>query len=271
MHPPSRVFLHAAYAAVLLLLVTAAVLRPLGSSASAASPEYVALGDSFASGVGTRTYYSESGSCYRSPKAYPVLDAARVGAELRFKACGGAKTGDVLNNQLGPLDVGTDLVTVQVGGNDAGFSNVMTTCAQPSWAADCHAAIDKAQAYIRNTLPGRLDDVYAAIRVKAVAADVTAVGYPRLFMGVDCNSGTWFTSKEMTRLNQTADLLNAAIRDRAAAVEFGFADPTGAFTGHAICADVEWINGLSNPTRESFHPNVRGQAGYANLVDDFLG
>jgi hypothetical protein len=38
-----------------------------------------------------------------------------------------------------------------------------------------------------------------------------------------------------------------------------------------VCADVEWVNGLSTPTRESYHPNVRGQRAYADLVDDALG
>ena len=254
------------------VLVTTALAIPLAvEHAAAEAPEYVALGDSFASGVGTRTYYEASGTCYRSPKAYPVIDAGRIGATLRFKACSGARTAEVVDQQLGPLDAATALVTVQVGGNDAGFTSVITTCAQPSWAADCGAAIDRAQSFIRTTLPGRLDGVYASIRTRAPAARVTAVGYPRLFNGEDCNSGTWFSPNEMTRLNETADLLNAVTRGRAGAAGYAFADPTTSFTGHAICADVEWVNGLSSPARESYHPNVRGQAGYANLVDDFLG
>ena len=237
---------------------------------AAAAGRYVALGDSYASGLGTRTYYAESGSCYRSPKAYPVLDAARLGVTLSFKACSGATTGDVLDNQMGTLSASTTRVTVQVGGNDAGFSSVVTTCAEPSWASDCGGAIDRAQAYIENTLPARLDDVYAAIRARAPGARVTVVGYPRLFNGEDCNSGTWFSPTEESRLNQTADLLDAAIAARAYAHGFAFVNPVAAFTGHAICDSVEWINGLSSPTRESYHPNTRGQAGYANLVDDFL-
>ena len=131
--------------------------------AAQASGAYVALGDSFASGVGTRTYYDDSGGCYRSPKAYPVLDAARLGATLRFKACSGASVPDVRTGQLGPLSATTTRVSVQVGGNDAGFSDVITTCAQPSWAADCGAAVDKAQAFIADKLGARLDNLYADI------------------------------------------------------------------------------------------------------------
>jgi hypothetical protein len=51
---------------------------------------------------------------------------------------------------------------------------------------------------------------------------------------------------------------------------FNFVNPTSTFIGHAVCDDTEWINGLSNPIRESYHPNRSGQTGYANLVDDQL-
>ena len=240
------------------------------TAAQGATSQYVALGDSFASGVGTRTYYADSGGCYRSPKAYPVTTAARIGATLSFRACSGAMTGDVLDNQLATLGVGTDYVTVQVGGNDAGFSSVITTCAQPSWASNCNAAIDKAQALIRTTLPGRLDEVYSSIRTKAPNATVAVVGYPRLFNGEDCNAGTWFSPAEMTRLNATADLLNATTKGRADAGSYSFTNPTSAYLAHAVCDSAEWVNGLSNPTRESYHPNVKGQGAYADLVDNHL-
>jgi hypothetical protein len=176
----------------------------------------------------------------------------------------------VRSGQLGPLSAATTRVTVQVGGNDAGFSNVITTCAQPARAADCDAAIDKAQSFIADKLGNRLDNLYRDVVSLSPNARVVAVGYPRLFKGEDCNAGTWFSSTEMSRLNRTADQLNAKIRDRADAARFTFADPTNAFVGHAICSDAEWVNGLSSPTRESYHPNVKGQRAYADLVDDAL-
>jgi lysophospholipase L1-like esterase len=238
--------------------------------AYAAAPDYVALGDSYASGVGTRTYTSESGSCQRSTKAYAYIDATRLGANLSFVACSGAKVADVTNKQLGPLTSGIELVTVQVGGNDAGFSSVITTCAQPAWLSDCDSAINNAQSIINNTLPGRLNGLYGTIKSKAPNARVVVVGYPRLFNGTDCNAGTFFSSAEMTRLNQTADLLNSKLSAAAGSAGFAFVNPTQAFIGHAVCGSPEWINGLSNPVSESYHPNVTGQASYANLVQPAL-
>jgi hypothetical protein len=74
----------------------------------------------------------------------------------------------------------------------------------------------------------------------------------------------------MTRLNQTADLLNSKISAAAGAAGYTFVNPTSAFVGHAVCGSPEWINGLSNPISESYHPNVTGQASYANLVQPHL-
>src|SRR5882672_5021375 len=110
--------------------VVALVSGALAATASAAAAsQYVALGDSYSSGVGTRVFYSESGSCKRSPEAYGPKIAAARGYTLSFQACSGAKTTDVNGKQLGTLSGSTALVTITIGGNDAGFSNVILNCA----------------------------------------------------------------------------------------------------------------------------------------------
>src|SRR5205085_6589104 len=84
-----------------MLIFGIGVLVP--AAAAAAAPQYVALGDSYSSGVGTRTFYAEAGECYRSPAAYGPKVAAAKGYALNFEACSGAKTGDVNSKQLGKL------------------------------------------------------------------------------------------------------------------------------------------------------------------------
>jgi hypothetical protein len=240
-------------------------------SAHAAAPSYVALGDSYASGTGTRSYISDGTSCQRSTYAYPSLIAANRGYSLNFKACSGAKIPDVTNNQLSALTTATSYVTISVGGNDAGFSSVLTECAQPGWMSNCNGAIDTAQNFINNTLPGRLSTLYASIKSKAPNAKVVVVGYPRIFNGEDCNAGTWFSPSEESRLNATADLINSKTSAQAAAKGFSFANPTSRFVGHAVCDDVEWLNGLSNPISESYHPNRSGHSsGYTPVVSPLL-
>ena len=242
-----------------------------GPAPAASAERYVALGDSYSSGTGTRTYYHAD--CQRSVYAYPyLLSQKRANTNLVFAACSGARTSDVLNTQVASLTSGTGIVTITIGGNDAGFTSVVTECAKPEWASVCDTRVAEAQSFIRNTLPARLNQVYGQIKTRSPSARVIVLGYPRLFMGVDCNAGTYFDSDDMTMLNQTADLLNSTTAGRAAAYGFTFKNPTTAFTGHAICSSTEWINGLSNPVGESYHPNRTGHSsGYLPLVRQVVG
>jgi lysophospholipase L1-like esterase len=254
-----------------MTLATTLVLA--ATAAPALATKYVALGDSYSSGVGTRTYYDSS--CSKSVYAYPYLvHNAHPTWTFVHAACSGAKTGDILNTQISSVTSDTNWVTYTIGGNDAGFSSVITTCAQPSWASDCDGAINNAQSYITNTLPGRLDLVNNAIKSHAPSARVIVLDYPHLFMGEDCNAATWFSPSEETRLNQTSDMLKSALAAAAtrAGTNFTFKDVIPPFVGHAICDSTEWINGLSNPTSESYHPNTLGQSqGYTPVVRSVLG
>jgi lysophospholipase L1-like esterase len=195
----------------------------------------------------------------------------RPNTTLNFAACSGAQTADVLNNQVGALNASTNIVTITIGGNDAGFSSVITQCALP-WPWSCNTDITNAQNFIRNTLPARLDNVYNQISARSPGATVVVLGYPRLFMGVDCNAGTFFSGDEMTKLNATADLLRDVTRTRSQAHGFWFKDAIPGFTGHAVCSSSEWLNGLSNPTGDSYHPNRSGhKLGYEPLVRAVIG
>ena len=101
----------AALAATAALVVSAA-------PAHAANPSYVALGDSYSSGTGTRSYISDGTSCLRSVYAYPSLIASAKGYDLNFRACSGAKIADVSNTQLSALSSSTAYVSISIGGNE---------------------------------------------------------------------------------------------------------------------------------------------------------
>jgi lysophospholipase L1-like esterase len=252
------------------LAVGFAVLALLLTAASAIADNYVALGDSYSSGVGTREFYEST--CKRSVYAYPRLVAAdRAGTSLTFRACSGATTSKVLSEQLGALSSTTNIVTITVGGNDAGFSSIISSCALP-WPWSCEGELTTAELFVTSTLPGRLDSLYSAIRSHAPNALVIALDYPRLFKGVDCNAGTFFSTTEMSRMNHIADLLKTVTQERAVAHGFTFKDAITPFVGHAICSESEWLNGLSDPVEESFHPNRTGhRSGYEPLVRAVIG
>jgi lysophospholipase L1-like esterase len=236
------------------------------SAAASALPQYVDLGDSYASGVGTRVFYSESGSCKRSPEAYGPKVAAAKGYTLSFQACSGAKTGDVNANQLGTLSSTTNLVTLSIGGNDAGFSNVILNCAL--YYFTCGSAINEANSFIATKLGGLLDTTYNNIRSRATTAHVVVLGYPHLFTaeGKTCNAN-FLTSSNEKKLNETGDKLDAAIKARAEAHGFTFVDPRSGFAAHAVCSSEEWLNGQSNPLEESYHPNVKGHVQFTKEVE----
>ncbi|MBA2696972.1 MAG: SGNH/GDSL hydrolase family protein [Actinobacteria bacterium] len=247
-----------ALAASGLLALTA----PLAAQAQSDDTTYVALGDSYSAGVGT---YAPTDSCYRSPYGYPVLIAQRRALQLNYQACSGAVTSDVAANQVGSLTSATDYVTMTIGGNDVGFADVITECAQPGWISNCKGAISDARTILNQRMPGRYHNLFATIDNRAPNADIVIGGYPRLFNGEDCNLATFFSGSEMSSLNSATDELDNLIRSTSTNAGFDYVDPGRAFLGHAVCDDTEWINGLSYPIIESYHPNRAGNVGYANV------
>jgi hypothetical protein len=242
-----------------LVVSVAASLATLGLTGVAdAATSYVALGDSYSSGVGAGSYL-DSSSCKRSANAYPYLYASASGATLSFQACSGAKTTDVINNQVSALSSGTNLVSITVGGNDAGFSSVMETCVLGG-DSQCETAVTNAETYVNNTLPGQLDKVYAAIKSKAPHAHVVVLGYPHFYkIGGSCVVGLSDTSRGY--INGGADALDDVMAKRAANAGFTFADVRPAFTGHEICSADPWLHSVTWPVDESYHPTAAGQKG----------
>ncbi|GAA2668665.1 MULTISPECIES: SGNH/GDSL hydrolase family protein [Actinosynnema] len=219
-------------------------------------PEHLALGDSFASGLGAG---SESGACRRSQAAHPVLWAARLNSSLSFQACTGASTADVARQVAAGVNSETSSVTLTVGGNDAGFTEVMTTCTTGT-DSSCARRVAAAEQFIRAELPARLDAAYAAVRART-PAPVAVVGYPRLFEEGFCLLGP--SAARRAAVNRATDLIVATTAARAKAAGFSFVDVRPAFRGHGVCGGSPWVNGVSLPVNRSYHPNRAGQQAYA--------
>jgi lysophospholipase L1-like esterase len=219
---------------------------------------YVALGDSYSSGLGTGGYDSGSGICLRSPRSYaPLWAAAHAVARFTFSACGGATTTDVLNLQLGGLGAATTLVTLTVGGNDAGFAEVVTTCIVGT-DGGCRLAVGSATWYIRNRLPDKLVRVYAAVRARAPGARLVVLGYPRLFeLTASCQVFGLDLAKR-TALNGAADAMADVVAPRVAAAGGIYVDMRAVFAGHGICGSSPWINPTTWPVTDSYHPTADG-------------
>ncbi|MET0418517.1 MAG: SGNH/GDSL hydrolase family protein [Actinoplanes sp.] len=242
---------------VISSLLTLGIAAPATAAPAYADTDYVALGDSYSSGVGAP---GQSGLCLRSPYGYPRQWVARNNPKsFTDLTCGGAVTGDVRSQQVPRLSSGADLITITIGGNDAGFAPTVLSC-QVSSDAACAQTVANARADITATLPAKLDATYAAIKAKAPQAKVVVLGYPLLFDTASAYCGIAGMSLAKRRaLNGGAELLADMIKARATAAGFTFSDVRDEFAGHGICASNAYLNGLTViPPQNSFHPNRNG-------------
>lgn len=246
----------------------------------------VALGDSYSSGEGTKP--TKPGSCQRTKYAYPHLVARYLGFHLKFVACSGYKSKQILQSEVPRIRSSADLVTLTAGGDDAGFADVLTKCvpsvvfgpfASGPW---CKKVVANEVKVLRNKLPGRLDTLYGAIRSRAPHAKVVVLGYPYLFSGL-CK-----IPKSLRSLQPAEDFMDATIKAAAHRHGFTYVDSRKGFSGHSTCDRVVWINNLWPGWRATdyirhpseykdvylktlaYHPNVPGHKEFARLVERAL-
>jgi len=266
---PARVIFGVAVAASSAGLIAAA------SVVASAAPaiHYVALGDSYSSGVGAGDYIASSGSCERSSKAYPEQWAdASSPASFVSVACSGATTADVLSSQVSALSPSTTLVSITIGGNDANFSGVMETCVLES-TSSCLSAVSAAETFVADDLPARLDTTLQTIRADAPTAKIVVLGYPDLYDLSKSSSCIGLSTKDRTALNQGADDLDGALATAAATESDTFADVRGQFAGYEICDSGSWLNSVDIfAISSSYHPTAAGQElGYLPVFTNAAG
>jgi len=245
---PSRAVLLVALL-VALLTTGLAGLVAAPAEAATASSSYAALGDSYSSGVGAGAEDPASGACRRSPHAYPALWAAdHAAASFAFVACSGATTTTVFATQLGPLDRGTTLVTITVGGNDVGFVPVVATCLVAS-TSTCASAVRVAEGLARDVLPAQLTVTFGAIRLHAPRARLVVLGYPRLFeTGPTCGGGGMSQGNRIA-VNGGADVLDTVLAARARAWGATFVDVRPGFAGHGSAPPTRGSTARSRTSR----------------------
>jgi hypothetical protein len=136
----------------------------------------------------------------------------------------------------------------------------MTDCNLGS-DSSCVSRNQEAQAFAQSELPGRLNGVYAEIRNRAPSARVVVLGYPHIdTLNGECSVGLSETKR--AAINQSADVLADVTAGAASAAGFDFVDARNGFAGHEICApgDDWWLNSITFPIEESYHPTASGQA-----------
>jgi lysophospholipase L1-like esterase len=287
----SRATVRAVVRVAAAAMLTGAVLAVIPTAAQAAPPtgRYVALGDSFTSGPLIPTQVDLN--CVRSNRNYPSLMAAAIGSSsFTDVSCGGAETDDILNPGTGQLGLtvpaqiaavtaSTALVTVGIGGNDIGFSGIISDCAEESldnpFGTPCRdrytaGGTDQLRARIAATAP-KVAAVLQAIRAAAPSARVVVVGYIAILpdSGFGCWPAVPIAFGDVPYLRGVHKALNAMLAATAAANGAGYVDAYTPSIGHDACKSrsVRWTEGLiPGNTAAPFHPNAAGERGTATAV-----
>lgn len=233
--------------------------------------DFVALGDSYAAGLGAGNYGSDTKCKQSLDGGYPQLFAKEQTApfaKVTDASCAGAVINDVRFEQVDALSDTTGVVTLTVGGNDAGWTTSLQQCLLGD-DAGCAASVEQNVAAAQAKLPAALDDLYTSIRSKAPNAKVYVLGYPHLVAepgksGVTCEQ---LTDARRKALNEGADSLVELIEGRVRAQEgFTFVDVREAFKGHEACTRQPWIHSVGGDLSESFHPNKDGYQAYLKAL-----
>jgi len=267
---------------VALVAIVAVALAAL-LAASSARGNYAALGDSYAAGPLIPDPVPIYG-CLKSSNNYPRLAAPAIGQPLRDATCSGAKTTHMTQPQNvdpdGPnppqfdrLDAGTQVVSLTIGGNDIGFSEIAQNCI--TWnpfSSPCRNryivnGVDTISQRIANTAP-LVDAVLDGIRARSPSARTFVVNYPAIFP--ETGSGCWpqmpVSWRDTPYLRAKQRELNQMLAGQAAANGARLVNWYQASIGHDACksSSVRWVEPIvPGNWAASIHPNRRGMEGGA--------
>jgi hypothetical protein len=256
------------------------------AAAGARAANYVALGDSYAAGPLIPTPVLPLG-CLKSDHNYPHVAAPSIGLTLRDASCSGAKTNDMTSPQNvepdGPnppqfnsLDTSTTVVSLTIGGNDIGFSEVAESCITVNPFS--HPCLDKYNSGGKDQLKERIEAtapkvaaVLQGIHTRSPLAKIYVVNYPAIFP--ETGSGCWpqmpLGFQDVPYLRATEQRLNSMLATQAAANSATLVNWYGASIGHDACkgTSTRWVEPLVPGTLAApIHPNKAGMQGGANVL-----
>lgn len=206
-------------------------------------------------------YYQES--CRRSERVYGSLYATTYASpEPLFAhfACSGKTIEEMVAEQYQYVVSNTDLVTLTIGGNNLGFSSVLTECIVSPF--DCR---DDQKEEDARALYTPLKDAYSSLKPLASAAKIVVLTYPLIFTnnnrvsGLECIGDLGMSPEERTWVNDVTTALNDTIRSAGRDAGVEVISIEGAFLGHEVCTESPYFHGyegVGDP--RSFHPDLTG-------------
>ncbi len=272
------------------LVVVALALFGALAAASAAATTYSALGDSYAAGPLIPNQSLNPLGCLRSDHNYAHLTASAKGLSLTDVSCSGATTDDMTeaqNVEPGPnppqfngLSVGTDIVSLTIGGNDIGFAEILENCITYNpFSTPCKnqydsGGHDQLAERIENAAP-KVAAVLQGIHERSPSARVFVVNYPDI---LPSGYGCWPTVPlgwgDVPYLHATEERLNSMLASEAASHGATLVDWYGPSIGHDSCksSGTRWVEPLvPGELAAPVHPNKAGMAGAAAVLEAAIG
>jgi len=270
---------------VLVVLVSLAGALSVGA-AGASAANWAGLGDSYAAGPLIPNQQLSPLGCLRSDHNFAHLAAAALGRSLADASCSGAKTDDMTAPQdvtpgqnppqFNALTTDTQIVTLQIGGNDIGFTSILENCATANPFA--HPCRDKYVVNGHDTLADKIAatapkvaTVLQGIHARSPGARVFVVNYAAILP--ETGSGCWpqvpIAFADVPYLRSVEKNLNAMLAQQAAANDARIVDDYTASIGRDACksSSTRWVEPLVPANAAApFHPNARGEAGIAAEV-----
>ena len=269
----------------LFVLVTALVF-PGSSAATAVAGRYVALGDSAAAGPLIPLPDLASPGCLRSTANYPKLAAHALGLAITDVSCSGATTDDLFGSQsttfgsvppqFDALGTDTTLVTVQIGGNDAGLVGLALNCVNllpdpfgTSCAAENTAGGHDVYGERIAALAPRIGEVLDTIHQRAPNARVLVVGYTFYIRSSGCYPKVPLWARDARYIQSKVDQLNGVLSTAAGTHDASYVDIRTPGVGKDVCASpaIRWVEPLVPANLAApLHPNATGMIGMAGVL-----
>jgi lysophospholipase L1-like esterase len=266
---------------VLAAMAVAAVF----AGAAEAAPRYTALGDSFAAGPLIPNPVAPLG-CLKSSNNYGrIAQRTLAFAEYADATCSGARTdhmtapqnvspGGPNPPQLNSLSGETQLVTLTIGGNDIGFSDLAQDCVSVlPFGSPCRDRYtrggDQITARINATAP-KVAAVLEGIRTRSPGAKILVVNYAAIFPheGNGCWPRMPVAPADVRWLRSKHEELNAMLAAQAAG-RATIVDVYRASVGRSACAGsgTRWVEPyIPGNAAAPLHPNQRGMQAMAAMV-----
>jgi hypothetical protein len=275
--------------AVLLVAVVIGLFAAV-AAASAGATTYTALGDSYAAGPLIPNQSLNPLGCLRSDHNYAHLTAAAKSLTLTDVSCSGATTVDMTESQgvtPGPnppqfdgLGSGTEIVSLTIGGNDIGFTEILESCITVNpFSTPCKdkydpGGKDQLAERIAAAAP-KVAAVLAGIHAHSPKARVFVVNYPDI---LPTGSGCWPTVPlsfgDVPYLHATEERLNTMLATQASLNGATLVNWYNASIGHDACkgSSTRWVEPLiPGELTAPVHPNKAGMVGGATVLEAAIG